>query len=179
LLLVTSFIYFLANGLDAPLAVDFGFKEELLGTIFAIAIVAAAIGNHFYPRLKNLFGKDKLLNLIFISTLLSAIFSPIFGLALGGIALVYRHFLYTTPDVIASDTVNRFVESKYRATTLSTFNMLHNVPYVLSAYLVGRAIDSSSASIVTMWVSIIFVALGMIMFLTRKLRLKLHTRQVN
>lgn len=168
MLVVTSFIYFIAYGLDVPLAIGFGFKEEWLGTIFAVGIIAAAVGNHFYPRLKETLGKDGLLMFIFISTFLTVIFSPIIGLTLGGLALVYRHFLYNIPDIIASDTINRFVDSKYRATTLSSFVFLHNLPYLLSAYFVGKMIDHSSTGITTMWVSIAFALLVMLIIILNK-----------
>lgn len=168
LLAVTSFIYFIAYGLDVPLAIGFGFKEEWLGTIFAIGIIAAAVGNHFYPKMKETLGKDNLLTFIFISTFLTVIFSPIIGLTLGALALVYRHFLYNIPDIIASDTINRFVESKYRATTLSSFVFLHNLPYLLLAYFVGKMIDHSSAGITTMWIATIFLLLTILVITAGK-----------
>lgn len=130
--------------------------------------MAAAAGNHFYPQLKEHLGKDRLLIIVFVATLVSTIFSPIFGLMLGGAGILLRHFFYTIPDVISSDTINKSVDSKYRATTLSTFVMLHNIPYVASAYFVGSLIDKSSASLVTMWVAIVFLILTALVYLKRQ-----------
>jgi hypothetical protein len=41
--------------------------------------------------------------------------------------------------------INKQTESKYRATTISTFNMLKNLPYVLTAAFIGRLMDIISA----------------------------------
>jgi hypothetical protein len=38
---------------------------------------------------------------------------------------------------VSSVTINNSTESRYRATTLSTFNMIKNIPHVFSAYFVG------------------------------------------
>ena len=46
---------------------------------------------------------------------------------------------------LVSITINFNTKSEYRTTTLSTFNMIKNLPYVLTAYFIGRISDTISA----------------------------------
>jgi len=41
--------------------------------------------------------------------------------------------------------INKNTKSKYRATTISTFNMIKNIPYLLFAYLIGSLSGTISA----------------------------------
>ena len=47
--------------------------------------------------------------------------------------------------MLMSILINKNVESKYRATTISSFNMLKNLPYLLTAYLLGALMDVITA----------------------------------
>ena len=63
----------------------------------------------------------------------------------GGLILAFRSSLMAIFESLVSIVVNNNTESKYRATTLSTFNMIKNTPYVLTAYFIGRISDTISA----------------------------------
>ena len=71
--------------------------------------------------------------------------SPIAGLIIGGLSLILRSAVQTIIVNLTSVVINENVESKYRATALSSFNMFKNLPYVLSAYLLGSLMDTITA----------------------------------
>ena len=75
----------------------------------------------------------------------SLIISPVAGLVLGGLMVLLRYNVAPIFNNLASIMINQHTESKYRATTISTFNMIKNLPYVLSAFFIGRLMDIISA----------------------------------
>jgi hypothetical protein len=70
---------------------------------------------------------------------------------LGGISIALRSSLEGIFGNLASITINQNTESRFRATTLSTFNMIKNVPYILSAYFIGSISDKLSAKTTAMY----------------------------
>jgi len=164
LLAISSFAVIFVDILDGTLAIHFRFNERSLGILFALIPFISAVGNHFYLKIKSKIGEKKLLLFIFITFILITGISPIYGLFFGGISLLYRNFFYPFIDIMASNTINRFVESKYRTTTLSTFIMIKKLPYVLFAYIIGRSIDKISPSRVSLWFSILLGVLALILY---------------
>ncbi|WP_230683118.1 hypothetical protein, partial [Streptococcus pneumoniae] len=66
------------------------------------------------------------------------------GITFGSILIILRISSSTTFWNIQSSTLNPLIESKNRATTLSTFSLLCQLPYALLAYIIGDNIDKSS-----------------------------------
>jgi hypothetical protein len=73
---------------------------------------------------------------------------------------------------LASIIINRHTESKYRATTISTFNMMRNLPYVITAFLIGTLADTFSAKTIAMYLGIFLL----ILLFTQHLRSKIFVR---
>ena len=86
--------------------------------------------------------------------LVTFIITPALGMILGGISIIIRNSAQAVYDNLASTIVNENTESKYRATTLSTFNMIRNLPYVLSAYFIGVVMDVLTAKTFVMMMGI-------------------------
>jgi len=130
---------------ESFLGVEFGFKEGSIGIFFALIYLIAATVSQLTPRLSSTFNPVKAT--VFLSFLVAATFilSPFVGLLLGGITLVVRQSLATITNNLASVIINQHTESKYRATTISSFNMIKNLPYMLSAYFIGSLMDLYSA----------------------------------
>lgn len=62
-----------------------------------------------------------------------------------GLSLIIRTSLQAMYINVSSVVVNENTESKYRATTISTLNLLNNIPYVLTAFFLGSLADHYSA----------------------------------
>ncbi|MBU1085402.1 hypothetical protein KKB06_03585, partial [Patescibacteria group bacterium] len=72
----------------------------------------------------------------------------------GGIAILGITSIYHINKNITSEIVNQSTKSKYRATTISTFNLLLIIPYALIAIFIGKFIDSFSARIFAVYFGI-------------------------
>lgn len=157
LFLIFGFATILIEVLDPALALDHGFSEKQLGVLYAIAPLITAGGVHLYGKHHKVLRRETWATLIFVSLTLTVLFSPFYGIMVGGLLLLYRNVFYSIINVISSNTVNQVVTSHYRATTLSTFTMIRKLPYVLLAVVIGGAMDIFSPSQVGMVLSILFM----------------------
>lgn len=145
LLSVGFIVVICSEMLDSFLGFEFGFTPEQLGILWSIIFLVSAFASRMTPFIRN-YSSDNLA--IFVTGMviaLSLIVSPIVGLAAGGIFLMIRVSLEGVFGNLMSIVVNTNTQSQYRATTLSTFNMIKNIPYVAFAYLIGSLSDTISA----------------------------------
>jgi len=131
--------------LNSFLGVEFGFKEESIGIVWAVIYVFSAFASQATPLLKRVFGEKTALIFSGAIIAITLLVSPLLGLVFGGLSLLLRSSFQSIYSGLSSITINNNTESKYRATTLSTFNMIKNIPYVLCAYFVGSLSDNYSA----------------------------------
>lgn len=127
------------------LGVEFGLKAELIGIVWAAVYLISAAVVQITPFIRKLLGDKKAVILTGSIIALILIISPILGLALGVISILLSSAFLAILTNLTSIIINKNTESKYRATTLSTFNMVRNIPYVLCAYFIGTLSDSISA----------------------------------
>jgi len=155
LFLLIGFIVVIASEmLDSFLGFEFGYNAEQQGILWSIIFILSAGASQLTHQISKLFKGNTAVILIGILIALTFIFSPVFGLILGGITLTFRSSLEAVFGNITSVIINQNTESKYRATTLSTFNMIKNLPYVLSAYFIGSISDQLSAKTTAMYLGI-------------------------
>lgn len=131
--------------LNSFLGVEFGFKEKSIGVFWAVIYVISALASQAIPSYKKLFGEKTAFVFTGGIIALTLLVSPVLGLFFGGVSLLLRSSFQSIFSGLTSIAINNNTESKYRATTLSTFNMLKNIPYVLSAYFIGSLADRYSA----------------------------------
>ncbi|MCA9382815.1 MFS transporter, partial [Candidatus Dojkabacteria bacterium] len=155
-----SLAVILIEVVDPALALDFGFSEGQLGIIYAIVPIISAIGAAYYPVLRKRFSQKALFWTTSSVMIVTTIISPQLGLITGGSFLVLRNFFYPFYELISSDTINQHIDSKYRATTISTFVTMLSIPYVASIYFIGRNIDEYGVdNIISKIAAIIFTIL--------------------
>lgn len=131
--------------LNSFLGVEFGFKPEILGILWAVIYLVSSFASQLTPYLKKYIEYDKFVIIIGILIAISLIISPLLGIFLSGLSLLIRSSLQAIYINVSSVTINNHTESRYRATTLSTFNLIKNIPYVLTAYFLGSFADQYSA----------------------------------
>jgi len=170
LLLVSIGVFFVIINqiLDNVMAVEFGFKENQLGILFAGIALLGALMSVNTPKILKFLSAFKLLWLISLITSVSLLISPIVGLWIGGSMIVLRSSLLPVFDNLASVLINRTTQSKYRATTLSTFAMLKNLPYVALAFVSGYLMDTWSVVNFALVLGILMLIVT-ILFLVEKL----------
>lgn len=145
--------------LNGFLAVEFGFNEQLAGVFWSTVYVISSIISQLTPGFVKYFDENKSILISGIMIGITFVISPYLGLFLGGISLLVRSSFQVTFFNLASILINKNTESKYRATTLSTFNMLKNIPYVLFAFLIGSMADKYSAKVIAFWLGIVLFSL--------------------
>lgn len=160
LLVIYSFINIIINVLDGGIAVQAGLTEKQMGILFAVLPLISALGAFIYPKLeKNISSKLRFIVFVSVTTIISVGLSPFVGVIGILMLLCYRSFFYPVIDIFSQNFVNAFVESKYRATTLSTFSMLLKLPYAIFAFTIGGLIDRHSATSVGLGLSFFFLLL--------------------
>lgn len=127
------------------LGVEFGLKAETIGIAWAIVFLISASAVQTTPYIRKSLGDKKAVILAGGVIALTLTVSPVLGLALGVLSILFSSTFLAIFTNLTSIIINKNTESKYRATTLSTYNMIKNIPYVLSAYFIGFLSDSISA----------------------------------
>ena len=148
LLSIGGIVVIFEEMLNNFLGVEFGYKEHELGVIWAIISIIGALAAQSSPWIhKNLKLKRAYIILGCIIAI-TAIMSPWIGIILGSITIVIRYASAMILGNLTSIAINERTPSAYRATTLSTFNMIKGIPYVLLAWIVGSAADIYTARII-------------------------------
>lgn len=145
LLSVVIFTHIAYQLLDSALALEFGFEERQLGLLASIIYISSAIASSLTPRMLQTLKPLSLFLFLGMLAALSLLISPVLSLFIGGIVLVVRQSMFTVMENLTSVVINQNTPSSIRATTISTFNLLKNIPYVFSAFMLGKIIDSYSA----------------------------------
>jgi len=151
------FVVISSEMLDSFLGVEFGFDEVQLGILWSAMYIISALASQMTPIIKKVFKGN--LSIIFIGVLMSITLciSPTIGMAIGGLSLALRLSLQGIFWNLASITINNNTQSNLRATTLSTFNMIKNVPYVLTAFFIGSFADRFSAKNIALYLGVILI----------------------
>jgi len=164
-----GFFYLFSYGLIKPvIATQFGFLANQQAVIWATIGIITAIAVYFIPKIMKKID-DKagllLLNLLlgigFLGAALPLGTSGFFVLLLIGIV-----GSLSTPWI--SVVVNREIESKYRATTISTISLVSKIPYVVAAVLAGTMIDGGTFWLFNLSVGIIICLVSLTALLSHK-----------
>lgn len=170
-LLSVAFFEFISDQMLSDIqVVSFGFSAAVLGILAAVFYTLSALGSQITPRLtKNLSANS---SVIWTGILvgLTLILSPLLGIYIGTFLIAIRWILSAVFVNISQEIVNENTESKYRATTISTFNVIASLPYVALAFVIGKTIDATSPNSFSFILGITLFALLLIgsLVLTKK-----------
>ena len=147
-LLLTALV--VMNGhvfIDAQL-VDLGWNEKQLGVIATVMYGISALVGQLAPWISKKFGTvtAHLFSALYIAGTMLVV--PLLGPVVATVFIISRNNTIEIFGNTASMIVNAHTESKYRATTLSTYSMLSNIPYIFAAYGLGSLMDRWSSQTV-------------------------------
>lgn len=154
LLGVGFFIVIMYEIMDDSLAVGYGFQPTQLAYLWATVSILAAIISQSTPQLMNLLSPKKGILLLSFGMGLLLLLSPVKGLLLGGLLLTGRIMLQVIFKNFSVVIVNQNIQSKFRATAISSMVMITNIPYVFIAFFIGDSIDKIGAQQVAVWMGI-------------------------
>ncbi len=123
---------------------EYGMDSGEVGLLFAAGYIISAFASQAFPKLTSWLGTKKLLITSVTLLIGSFVFAKFAGIAIGSILIITRISSSTTFWNIRSSILNPLIESKNRATSLSTFALLTQLPYALLAYTIGDTIDKTS-----------------------------------
>ncbi|MFA9288866.1 MAG: MFS transporter [Weeksellaceae bacterium] len=157
-LLITTFCGVIMYELlhDAQ-AIEYGFTPETMGILAALMYAASAIGSYITPSLRGKYSYFQIVLLISLLYGLTLLVSPYLGLIAGAIVIIGRHMSTSINNNLNSAIINKLVSSEYRATTLSTFSMIANIPYIFVAVFLGSAINMYTANNVAVILGILML----------------------
>lgn len=170
LMLSIGFVVVISSEMvDGFLSFEFGFTDKQMGVLWSAIFILSAFASQLTPVINKLFGLKKSLFLVGFIMAITFVVSPYISLILGGLSLIMRSSLQGIFGNLSSVVINNNTESKFRATTVSTFNMIKNIPYLLMAYFIGSVSDIISAKSVSMYLGL-SLALFLLISLLRSKR---------
>ena len=126
--------------------VDQGWDGQALGLITAAMYLLASVLSQSSKWLSHKHHSWTISLGSSVLVAVSMILIPRLGMILGTGIIMLRNGLTEIFSNAANQHINSVTESKYRATTLSTYNMLSNIFYVVAAYFMGQLMDAYSVN---------------------------------
>jgi MFS family permease len=146
LLLTIGCIFTISTqSLDNILGIEFGFDTKSLSLLTAAMLLITSVSVQFVPKLRRKYGNTTSLFFVGILAVLIYIVSPFVSLFLGGLTLILRQTSDSFFENLSSNVINNSVPSQFRATSLSTFNMIKQLPYAFGAFFLGALMDNITA----------------------------------
>lgn len=133
------------QSLDNILGIEFGFNSQSLSLLTAAMLLITSVSVQFVPKLRRRFGNITSLFLVGILAVLIYLVSPFVSILFGGLILILRQTSDSFFENLSSNIINNSVPSQFRATTISTFNMIKQLPYALGAFFLGALMDNITA----------------------------------
>lgn len=169
LLIPASFMVATENVINDATAVQLGFDSIALGIfatmMYLFGILVSEKTEWFVGKFKSIHIYGGIMILYFCSLF----FMPKSSIYIGALLLLMRYGVQTLFGNYESIKLNQFIESRYRATTLSTFSLIKNIPYVLGATGIGFLISTHTATKFSFYYGIIFImAIIIVVFSTRR-----------
>ncbi len=165
-LVPSAFMIVTENVLNDATAIELGFKSTQLGIfatlLYLFGIYASEKSEWIISKMnaKNIF---ILLLLIYFLTL---VVMPKASFVVGAILLLLRYGASTIFGNYESVRINDAIDSRYRATTLSTFSLIKNIPYIFTATAIGALMNIYTVKVFSMYFGILFIAsLAVVYFL--------------
>jgi MFS family permease len=171
LLFIGFFVIIASEMIDGFLGFEFGFNEIQMGILWSIIYVVCAVASQLTPLIRKTLKGNSSIIVVGVLMGVTFIISPFIGLVVGGLSLAFRSSLHSIFGNLYSTLINNNTDSKFRATTLSTFNMIKNTPYVLTAFFIGSLSDKFSAKTIALYLGVILITFILIPLIPPKRKL--------
>ncbi len=162
-----AFMIATENMINDATAIQLGFNSRGLGIfttiLYLFGILASEKSEWIVKKLNSKIIYITLIVLYVITLLLM----PIASFAIGALLLLLRYGAATVYSNYESVRINTMIDSKYRATTLSTFSLIRNIPYVIAATYVGLMLTQHGAKLFSLYFGITVVAAIAILYLIK------------
>jgi MFS family permease len=151
-LIIGSFIVISVEVLGDAFIIDLGYQSEGMGFLVSVLFLTATLGSIIYSRLVKKFKPAKINIATGVTYMILIIPTLFLNMYIGTIVLLLLALLEPLHYNAISEMMNNDVESRDRATTLSTFSMLKQFSFIIFSYLIGVGLEVYSTN--TLWVGI-------------------------
>ncbi len=166
-LVIGFFTVIMYEILDDSLAVAYNFKPNELAILWTVVSIIIALISQITPFFFKKFHSRRGVFIIGLTMVPLLLISPYVTFIIGGVVLTLRIICQVIYHNMKLITINKYVASKYRATAISSFVMLENIPYVFSAIFIGKLIDSLGAPHFAFYMGIVlFFFIAVYFFIT-------------
>ncbi len=150
--------------LDDAAVVDWGFNSTQIGLIYAGATLIAIPASYLYERFSRKFKLENIIAASAIFIIINYIFSPWIP-ALVWVALFFMRVFYSPLRQSAvSELLNHNTPSRIRAVTISSYELLRKIPYVILAGVIGAQMDILGVRWFSHYFAILLLALMLVYF---------------
>ncbi len=144
-LIVGFFVAIMYEILDDSLMVAYHFKPNELAFAWAIVSIIVAYISQITPFFIKRFHSRKGIFIIGLAMVPLLLIAPYVTFIVGATFVTIRIIAQVIYDNMSLIVINQNVQSKFRATAISSFVILKNIPYVFSAFFIGNLIDQWGA----------------------------------
>lgn len=159
LLSIGSIVVIFDEMLNAFIGIELGFSERAMGVLFAALYLVSAISVQLAPWMSRRWGSHQALVITGFYLVATMVVTPWLGMLLGAMTLFIRTSGQSITEALTVVVINENTESNVRATTISSFNMIKNLPYVVGAFGVGVLSDLISARSTTLILGLLLLGL--------------------
>lgn len=168
-LLLSSILLIFHEGVNDMLVVVFEFTEVQMGFISSgLALFAAGV-SYVTGKLKRS-TISAIYPFMLIALTVSMLVTPFVGAIVGLLSISVRSLFYAVVTNEVSVTLNEYIDSRHRATALSTFSMLKSLPYIASIYLIGVAADRYPLTWIVFGIGIVMIGVGYVNYRFRLIK---------
>lgn len=153
-----AFMIATENVLNDATAVELGFSSIQLGIFATILYLFGVVVSEKTEWLSSRLNAKWIYGGSVAIYALTLLVMPKAAFLTGAILLLVRYGTQTFFGNYESVRINAVIDSRYRATTLSTFSLLRNIPYVLTATVIGMMMNFYTAKTFSMYFGIIFLS---------------------
>ena len=157
LLLPSVFMVATENVLSDATAMELGLNSVQLGIYASVLFMVGVIFSENTGRILKMVRSQQLYILLIGIYLTTLVLMPVVGLVFGIAMLFIRYAVQTVYDNYTSVRLNAAIESKYRATTLSTYSLMRNIPYVIFATGIGVMMNLLTAKVFSMYFGFLLI----------------------
>jgi len=145
LLIPSMFMVATENVLNDATAVELGFSSVELGILATILYFGGILAAESSDKIIKWLGRMILYIVIVMIYSATLLLIPTVGITVGGLLLLIRYVVQTLYGNLESGKLNEIIDSKYRATTLSTYSLMRNIPYMIGATGIGLMMSRYTA----------------------------------
>jgi len=141
LLIFGSFMAIAYEFLDDIAIVDWGFDGIKIGFIYTAGTLLAVAGSPLYRPVARYIKPAGIVLIAGIFLALNYLFSPWITAGIWVSFLLLRSFFSPIRESAISELLNHKTKSAIRATTLSTYQLIRKIPYVILAASIGTSME--------------------------------------